>query len=189
MTGLAQGVTRRRAEGSGLHPQHTSRKAGTSHTDGVLRATADKQVLLKTGLAENPRNLRFRARLVSCQPRSCAGRRLGWLDDRSLPCLVLVRLTLASDLQEETLLDTEDSGPTSVLRRQSFARARKNSRRVDNFHRLVCVSTPELRPGQKNSRRVSSPMFTASPCASTPELRPVTLWSVACHMIASERVR
>ena len=54
-----------------------------------------------------------------------------------------------TDFQEETLFDTEDSGPTSVLRRQSFARARKNSRRVDNFHRLVCVSTPELRPGQK----------------------------------------
>jgi len=30
-----------------------------------------------------------------------------------------------TDFQEETLFDTEDSGPTSVLRRQSFARARK----------------------------------------------------------------
>ena len=32
---------------------------------------------------------------VNCQPWSCAGRRLGWLDERSLPCLVLVRQILA----------------------------------------------------------------------------------------------
>ena len=34
---------------------------------------------------------------VNCQPWSCAGRRLGWLDDRSMPCLVLVRMILATE--------------------------------------------------------------------------------------------
>jgi len=34
---------------------------------------------------------------INCQPWSCAGLRLGWLDDRSLPCLVLIRLILAAE--------------------------------------------------------------------------------------------
>ena len=32
---------------------------------------------------------------VNCQPWSSAGKRLGWLDDRSIPCLILVRSIMA----------------------------------------------------------------------------------------------
>lgn len=32
---------------------------------------------------------------VNCQPWSSAGKRLGWLDDRSVPCLILVRSIMA----------------------------------------------------------------------------------------------
>ena len=43
-----------------------------------------------------PRTSRYHVEVsgVNCQPWSAAGKRHGWLDDRSLPCLILVRTIL-----------------------------------------------------------------------------------------------
>lgn len=43
-----------------------------------------------------PRTSRYHLEVsgINCQPWSAAGKRLGWLDDRSIPCLILVRSIL-----------------------------------------------------------------------------------------------
>ena len=43
-----------------------------------------------------PRSSRYHVEVsgVNCQPWSSAGKQLGWLDDRSLPCLILIRTIL-----------------------------------------------------------------------------------------------